>query len=45
MIAGRYVGPFSVGAGNVKVYTTISHQASGNEEAQTATKEYRLFYR
>jgi tetratricopeptide (TPR) repeat protein len=43
VIAGRYVGPFSVGAGNVKVYTTISHQASGNEEAQTATKEYDFF--
>ena len=43
VIAGRYVGPFSVGAGNVKVYTTISHQASGNEEAQTATKEFDFF--
>jgi hypothetical protein len=43
VIAGRFVGPFSVGAGNVKVYTTISHQASGNEEAQTATKEYDYF--
>ncbi|MGB7264224.1 MAG: M1 family aminopeptidase, partial [Terracidiphilus sp.] len=43
VIAGRDVGPFSVGAGNVKVYTTISHQASGNEEAQTATKEFDFF--
>lgn len=43
VIAGRYVGPISVGAGNVKVYTTISHQASANELAQTATKEYNYF--
>ena len=43
VIAGRYVGPVSVGAGNVKIYTTISHQASANELAQTATKEYDYF--
>jgi len=43
VIAGRYVGPVSVGAGNVKVYTTIGHQASANELAQTATKEYDYF--
>ena len=43
VIAGRYVGPVSVGAGNVKVYTTIGHQASANELAQTATKEYDFF--
>jgi Peptidase family M1 domain/Tetratricopeptide repeat len=43
VIAGRYVGPISVGAGNVNIYTTISHQASANELAQTATKEYDYF--
>jgi tetratricopeptide (TPR) repeat protein len=43
VIAGRYVGPVSVGAGNVKVYLTVSHQKSGNQLAQTATKEYDFF--
>jgi tetratricopeptide (TPR) repeat protein len=43
VIAGRYVGPVSVGDGNVKVYLTIGHQASGNELAQTAAKEYDFF--
>lgn len=43
VIAGRYAGPFSVGAGNVKVYLTIDHQASGNELAQTASSEYDFF--
>ncbi len=43
VIAGRYVEPVSVGAGNVKVYVTISHQASANQLAQTATKEYDFF--
>ncbi|MGH9599570.1 MAG: M1 family aminopeptidase [Terracidiphilus sp.] len=43
VIAGRYAGPFSVGAGNVKVYLTIDHQASGNDLAQTATSEYGFF--
>jgi predicted negative regulator of RcsB-dependent stress response len=43
VIAGRYVGPVSVGAGNVKVYTTISRQASANQLAQTATKEHDFF--
>ncbi len=43
VIAGRYVGPVSVGAGNVKVYLTITHQASANQLAQTATKEYDFF--
>lgn len=43
VIAGRYVGPISVGAGNVQVYTTITHQAQANELAQTATKEYDYF--
>jgi hypothetical protein len=43
VIAGRYVGPVSAGAGNVKVYLSISHQASANHLAQTATKEYDFF--
>jgi predicted negative regulator of RcsB-dependent stress response len=43
VIAGRYVGPVSVGAGNVKVYLTVSHQQSGNQLAQTATKEFDFF--
>ena len=43
VIAGRYVGPISVGAGNVKVYLTITHQASGNQLAQVANKEYDFF--
>ena len=43
VIAGRYVAPVSVGAGNVKVYLTIAHQQAANELAQTATKEYDFF--
>ncbi len=43
VIAGRYVNPVSVGAGNVKVYLTVSHQQSANELAQTASKEYEYF--
>ena len=35
--------PFTAGAGNVKVYLTISHQASANQLAQTATNEYDFF--
>jgi len=43
IIAGRYVGPVTVGPGNVKVYLTVSHQASANALAQTATKEFDFF--
>ncbi len=43
VIAGRYMSPVSVGAGNVKVYLTVSHQTSANELAQTAAKEYDFF--
>jgi tetratricopeptide (TPR) repeat protein len=43
VIAGRYVDPVSVGGGNIKVYLTVSHRQSGNELAQTATKEYDFF--
>jgi hypothetical protein len=43
IIAGRFVGPVSVGPGNVRVFLTISHQASANQLAQTASKEYDFF--
>ncbi len=43
VIAGRYMDPVSVGAGNVKVYLTLAHQAAGNQLAQTATKEFDFF--
>src|SRR6185437_17129078 len=29
IVAGRFAGPFSVGAGDVKVYLTVEHQAEG----------------
>jgi hypothetical protein len=43
VLAGRYLPAVSVGAGNVKVYVTIAHQASANQFAQTATSEYNYF--
>ncbi len=43
VIAGRYMDPVSVGAGNVKVYLTLAHQAAANQLAQTATKEFSFF--
>ncbi len=43
IIAGRFVGPISVGAGNIKVYLTVAHQASANQLAQTATREFDFF--
>jgi hypothetical protein len=43
VIAGRYVGPITVGAGTVKVYLSISHQASGSTLAQTASREFDFF--
>lgn len=43
VIAGRYVGPFTAGPGNVKVYLTIAHQAQGNQFADTAAKEFDFF--
>jgi tetratricopeptide (TPR) repeat protein len=43
VIAGRYLDAVSAGAGNVKVYLTAAHQQSGNELAQTATKEFDFF--
>ncbi len=43
VIAGRYVDAPSVGPGNIKVWLTISHQASGNDLAQTANKQFDFF--
>jgi tetratricopeptide (TPR) repeat protein len=43
VIAGRFVAPVSVGAGNVKVYVTVAHQQAASELAQTATREYDFF--
>ena len=43
VIAGRYLGPFTSGSGNVKVYLTVAHQANGNQVAETAAKEYDFF--
>jgi aminopeptidase N len=43
IIAGRFVTPVSVGAGNIKVYLTVAHQASGNQLAETATREFDFF--
>jgi hypothetical protein len=43
VVAGRYVGPFTAGPGNVKVYLTVSHQASGNQVAEVAAREYDFF--
>jgi tetratricopeptide (TPR) repeat protein len=43
VIAGRYTAPVSVGAGNVKVYVTVSHQQSANQLAEAAQKEFDFF--
>jgi len=43
VIAGRFVGPVSAGPGNVKVYLSVSHQASANQLAETAAKEFDFF--
>jgi len=43
VIAGRFVAPISAGSGNVKIYLTVSHQASANQLAQAAAREYDLF--
>ena len=43
IIAGRFVGPYTGGSGNVKVYLTVAHQANGNQIAETAAKEYDFF--
>ena len=38
IIAGRFVGPASAGAGNLTVYLTVAHQAAGPQLAQTAAR-------
>ena len=43
VIAGRYLGPYSAGPGNVKVYLTVAHQSFGNQFAQTAAQQYDFF--
>jgi hypothetical protein len=43
VIAGRFVAPVTAGPGNVKVYLSVAHQASANQLAQTAAKEYDFF--
>jgi hypothetical protein len=43
VVAGRFVEPVSVDAGNVKVYLTVNHQQLANELAQTAAKEHNFF--
>jgi tetratricopeptide (TPR) repeat protein len=43
VIAGQFMGPFTAGPGNVKVWLTASHQQAGNDLAQTATREYDFF--
>ena len=43
VIAGRYLGPYTAGPGNVKVYLTVAHQSFGNQFAQTAAKEFDFF--
>ena len=43
VIAGRFADPVSAGAGNVKVYLTVNHQASAYSLAQTAEKQFSFF--
>jgi tetratricopeptide (TPR) repeat protein len=43
VIAGRFLGPFTAGPGNVQLYLTAGHQQSGSSLAQTAAKEYEFF--
>src|SRR3954452_25597261 len=43
VIAGRYVEAAGAGAGNVKVWLTVSHQQSAADLAQTAAKEFDFF--
>ncbi len=45
IIAGRFLGPFTAGPGNVKVYLTVSHQASGNAARPDRRQRVRLLYR
>ena len=43
IIAGRFIGPVSAGAGSPNVYLTAAHQGSANQVAQTASQEFAFF--
>ena len=43
VIAGRFVGPISAGAGSPNVYLTVNHQGASNQLAQTASREFAFF--
>ena len=43
IIAGRFVGPTSAGAGSPNVYLTVSHQGAANQVAQLASQQFAFF--
>jgi tetratricopeptide (TPR) repeat protein len=43
IIAGRFIGPVSAGAGSPNVYLTVSHQGSANQVAQTASQQFAFY--
>jgi tetratricopeptide (TPR) repeat protein len=43
IIAGRFIGPISAGAGSPNVYLTVNHQASANQVAQMASRQFAFF--
>jgi Peptidase family M1 domain/Tetratricopeptide repeat len=43
IIAGRFVGPVSAGAGSPNVYLTVTHQGAANGVAQTASRLFAFF--
>ena len=43
IIAGRFIGPVSAGAGSPNVYLTVNHQASANQLAQVASRQFAFF--
>jgi hypothetical protein len=43
IIAGRFIGPVSAGAGSPNVYLTVNHQGSANQVAQTAARQFAFF--
>ncbi len=43
IIAGRFVGPASAGAGSPNVYLTVSHQGAANQVAQVASQQFAFF--
>jgi hypothetical protein len=45
VIAGRYLPPVSAGPGNVKVYVTITHQASANAARANRHQRIQLLHR